>query len=53
MQPYFGKDNLELHYLVTDSCIFSFKPSRSLIEDSKYFKELFDFSELHPSHELY
>ena len=26
MQPYFGEDNLELHYLDTDSFIFSFKP---------------------------
>ena len=33
MQPYFGEDNLELHYLDTDSFIFSFKPVESLIED--------------------
>ena len=53
MQPYFGEDNLELHYLDTDSLIFSFKPIRSLIEDLKHFKEDFDFSDLDPSHELY
>ena len=53
MQPYFGDDNLELHYLVTDSFIFSFKPIKSLIEDLKHFKEDFDFSDLDPSHELY
>ena len=53
MQPYFGEDNLELHYLDTDSFIFSFKPIKSLIEDLKYFKEDFDFSDLDPSHELY
>ena len=53
MQPYFGEDNLELHYLDTDSFIFSFKPIKSLIEDLKHFKEDFDFSELDPSHELY
>ena len=53
MQPYFGEDNLELHYLDTDSFIFSFKPIKSLIEDLKYFKEDFDFSYLDPSHELY
>ena len=34
MQPFFGEDNLELHYLDTDSFIFSFKPIQSLIEDS-------------------
>ena len=53
MQPYFGEDNLELHYLDTDSFIFSFKPIKSLIEDLKHFKDDFDFSDLDPSHELY
>ena len=53
MQPFFGEDNLELHYLDTDSFIFSFKPIKSLIEGLKHFKEDFDFSDLDPSHELY
>ena len=53
MQPYFGEDNLELHYLDTDSFIFSFKPIKSLIEDLKHFKDDFEFSDLDPSHELY
>ena len=53
MQPYFGEDNLELHYLYTDAFIFSFKPTKSLIEDLKHFKEDFNFSDLYPSHELY
>ena len=53
MQLYFGVDNLELHCLDTDSFIFSFKPIKSLIEDSKHFKDDFDFSDLDPSHELY
>ena len=53
MQPYFGEDNLELHYLNTDSFIFSFKPIKSLIENLKHFNEDFDFSDLDPSHELY
>ena len=53
MQPYFGEDNLELHYTDCDSFIFSFKPINSLIEDLKYFKEDFDFSDLEPSHEIY
>ena len=52
MQPYFGEDNLQLHYLDTDSFIFSFEPIKSLIEDLKHFKD-FDFSDLDPSHELY
>ena len=53
MQPYFDEDNLELHYLDTDSFIFSFKPIKSLIEDLKHVKDDFDFSDLDPSHELY
>ena len=53
MQPYLGEDNLELHYLDTDSFIFSFKPIKSLIKDLKHFKEDFDISDLYPSHELY
>ena len=53
MQPYFGEANLELHYLDTDSFIFSVKPIKSLIEDLKHFKEDFDFSDIDPSHELY
>ena len=53
MQLYFGKDNLELHFLDTDSFIFSFKPIKSLIEDLKHFKDDFDFSDLDPSLELY
>ena len=35
MQPYFGKDNLELHHLDTDSFTFSFKPIKSSIDDLK------------------
>ena len=40
MQPYFGKNNLELHYLDTDSFIFSFKPIKSLFEDLKFLKRI-------------
>ena len=53
IQPFFGEDNLELHYLDTDSFIFSVKQIKNLIEDLKRSKEDFDFSDLHPSHELY
>ena len=53
MQPYFGEDTLELHYLDLDSFTFSFKRIKSLIEYLKHFKEDSDFSDLDPSHELY
>ena len=44
---------MELHYLDTDSFIFSFNPIKGLIEDLKHFKDDFDLSDLDPSHELY
>ena len=53
MQPYFAQDYLELHYLDTDSFIFSFKPIKNLTEGLNYFKEDFNFSDLDPSLELY
>ena len=53
MKPHFGEDNLELHYLDTDSFIFSSKPIKILIEYLKIFKEDFVFSDFDPSHELY
>ena len=52
LQSYFGKNNLRLHYLDTDSFIFSAKSFKSLIEDIKNFREDFDLSDLDPSHEL-
>ena len=35
MEPYFGEDNLELHYLDTNSFKFLFKPIKSIIEGLK------------------
>ena len=53
MQPYFGEDSLELHFIGNDSFIFSFKPIKAVVEDLKHFEEVFDFSDLDPSHELF
>ena len=53
MQPYFGEKNLELHYLDTDSFIFSFKPIKNLFEGLKDFEEDFDSSDFDPYHELF
>ena len=53
MQPCFGEDILEFHYLDTDSFKFSFKPIKTLIENLKYFKKDFDFSDLNASNELH
>ena len=42
-----------MHYIDSDSFIFSFKLVKNLIEDLKKFREDFDFSDMDPSHELY
>ena len=36
-----------------ESCILSFKPRKTLIEDSKHYKEDFDFRDLDPVNEIY
>ena len=37
MQPYVGENNLQLHFMETDSFMFSFKPIKGLLEDLKHF----------------
>ena len=50
-RPFFGENNLKIHYLNTDAFIFSFKPIKGLLEDLKHFKEDFHLRDLDPSHE--
>ena len=55
LQPYYSSRSdasIKLHYMDTDSFILSIKTG-DLINDWKYFKDDFDFSELDPSHQLY
>ena len=49
---YFGQHNLELHYMDTDSLLFSIKPIKGLNENLEHFEEDFNFSELDLSNEL-
>ena len=51
-QPYWGEDNLKLLYADTDSMILAIK-TPDLIKDLEYFKEDFDFANLHKDHLLY
>ena len=53
MQPCFGEDILEVHYINTDCSTFSFKPNKSLIEDLKHFEKDFGFSDSDTSREPY
>ena len=53
MQKYFREACFDLHYIVTDCFIFSFKLIKYLIEDLKHFNEDVDLNDSDQSHELY
>ena len=52
LQPYFGQQNLQLHYIDTDVMILSVK-TENIIKDLKHLEDICDFSNLDESHELY
>ena len=52
LQSYFGLENIQLHYMNTDSLILSIK-TKDIIKDLKKLEDIFDFSNLDKNHELY
>ena len=52
LQPYFGKENIQLHYMDTDSFILSVN-KKNIIKDLKKLEDIFDFSNLDQNHELF
>ena len=52
LQPYFGIENIQLHYIDTDSFVLSLN-TKSIIQDLHNMKEYFDFSNLNKNHELF
>ena len=52
LQPYFGQENLQLHYIDTDGMILSMK-TKDIIKDLKNLEDIFDFSNLDQNHELF
>ena len=52
LQPYFGQENLQLHYVDTDGMILSMK-TKDIIKDLKILENIFDFSNLDEKHELF
>ena len=52
LQPYFGQENLQLHYIDTDGMILSMR-TENIINDLKNLEYIFDFSNLDKNHELY
>ena len=52
LQPYFGQENIQLHYMDTDSFILSVN-TKDIIKDLKNLEDKFDFSNLDKNHELF
>ena len=52
LQPYFGQENIQLHYIDTDGMILSMN-TEDIIKDLKNLEDIFDFSNLDKNHELY
>ena len=52
LQPYFGQENLQLHYVDTDGMFLSMK-TKDIIKDLKNLEDIFDFSNLDENHELF
>ena len=52
LQPYFGQENLQLHYIDTDGMILSMK-TKDIIKDLKNLEDFFAFSNLDENHELF
>ena len=51
LQPYFGQENIQLHYMDTDSFVLSVN-TKDIIKDLKNLEDIFDFSNLDENHEL-
>ena len=49
LQPYFGEDNTQLHYMDGDSFVLSIR-THNIIKDLKNLEHLFDFSDLDDIH---
>ena len=52
LQPYFGQENVQLHYMDTDSFVLSIK-TKNVIKDLKNQENMFDFNNLDKDHELF
>ena len=52
LQPYSGKENIQLHYIDTDAFVLSVNP-KDVIKDLKILEDIFDFSNLDEKHDLF
>ena len=52
LQPYFGQEKLQLHFIDTDVLILSMK-TQNIIKELKNLEDIFDFRNLDENHELF
>ena len=52
LKPHFGQENIQLHYMDTDSYVLSVN-TEDIIKDLKNLEDIFDFSNLDKTHELF
>ena len=52
LQPHFGQENIQLHYMDTDSFILSVN-TKDIIKYLKNLEDIFDFSNLDKTHKLF
>ena len=52
LQPYFGQENLQIHYIDADGMFLSIK-TKDIIKDLKNLEYTFDFSNLDKNHEIF
>ena len=52
LQPYFGQENIKLHYMDCDSFVLSIE-TQNIINNLKNLEDLFDFSNLNKNHDFF
>ena len=52
LQPYFGQENIQLHYIDTDAFVLSLK-TKDIIRDFKNLENIFEISNLDKNHEFF
>ena len=52
LQPYFGQENIRLHYVDTDAFVLSIN-TKDIIKDLKSLEHIVDFSNLDKNYELF
>ena len=52
LQPFFGQENIQIHYIDTDAFVLSMNTKYNL-KDLKHFADVFDFSNLDRNQEIF